>query len=109
MSAPQHHTGERLPSGASVTSVVFSKHPDGTTVEDVRDSRGGRSVQAIAPEGSVASNQQKLAQRLRDALVNNATFLQGGVSDHDQTQALTRQLNALIRTVLSQQDTTVGT
>lgn len=66
-------------------------------------------MQAIPPAGSVAYNQEKLAQRLRDALVSNATFLSGGVSDHDQIAALTRQLDALIRVVLGKYETTVGT
>jgi hypothetical protein len=105
----QHHTGEQLPNGATVTSVVFAQHPDGTTVEDVRDSFGNRSVQAIAAEGSPASNQAKLKARAIAALTNNATYLSGGVADHEQVQALTRQVDTLIRIVLALSDTTVGT
>jgi hypothetical protein len=105
----QHHTGEQLPNGAFVTSVVFSRHADGTTVEEMHDSHGGRTVTPIPPEGSIASNQAKLGQRLRDALVSNASFLSGGVSDHDQVMALTREIDALIRVVISRFETTVGT
>ena len=105
----KHHTGQRLSNGATVTAVVFSRHADGTTVEDVTDSRGNRTVQAVPPPGSVAGNQEKLAQRLRDALVSNATFLSGGVSDHDQVQALTREIDALIRVTISRFESTVGT
>ena len=105
----QHVVGQKLPSGAVVTSVVFDTRPDGTTVEVMHDSRGGRTVQATPPAGSPAGNQEKLSQRLRDALVNNATFLSGDVSDHDQVAALTRQIDALIRVTISRFETTAGT
>jgi hypothetical protein len=106
----QHRVGQVLSNGATVLSVDFREHPDGTTVEDVRDTRGNRSVQAIPVEGSAASNQQTLSARARAALVNNATFLAGvNADDHEQVQALTRQMDALIRIVLGLTETTVGT
>ena len=109
MTGAKHVVGQVLSTGATVRSVVFSTHPDGTTVEEMRDSHGNRSVQAVPPPGSVAGNQEKLSQRLRDALVSNATFLSGGVSDHDQIVALTRQLDAVIRVAISRYESTVGT
>ena len=109
MSLAKHVVGQKLSNGAVVSNVAFTVHDDGTTVEVMQDSRGNRSVQATPPAGSIAGNQEKLSQRLRDALVNNATFLSGGVSDHDQVIALTREIDALIRVVISRFESTVGT
>ena len=105
----KHRVGQKLPNGSRVISVVFEQLGDGTTVEEVHDSSGGSSLQVVPIPGSPAANAQTLQQRLRDALVNNATYHSGGVSDHEQVEALTRQLDALIRVSISRFETTVGT
>lgn len=108
----QHVVGQRLPNGRVVTAVEFQTLGDGTTIEDVHDSRGGRSVQAIAPQGSPAANQEKLRRRVLNGLIDNATFLSASPNALEQAaqiQALTRQVSALARIVLGQTETTVGT
>lgn len=109
---PQHRVGQRLPSGRVVTFVTFQTLGDGTTIEEVHDDQGGRSVQAIAPAGSVASNQEKLRRRVLNGVIDNATFLASSPNALEQiaqVQALTRQVSALTRIVLGQTETTVGT
>jgi SRSO17 transposase len=58
-------------------------------------------------------NQQALAGKAQAALTTNATFLglasPSTAQNTAQVQALTRQVNALVRLVLDQFDTTAGT
>ena len=101
------HVGQILPDGNIVESVEFEEFGD-FTVERMRDSSGGGSMHVIPRPGTPAANHQQIMQRLRDALVNNATFLLGG-DDHEQIVALTRQVNAVIRVTLQKFDVTKGT
>jgi hypothetical protein len=103
----RHVVGQHLPNGSTVTTVVFETLGDGTTIEEVHDSSGGGTISVVPIAGSPAANAQQLQQRLRDALVNNATYLSD--APDDQTQALTRQIDALIRVQLNKYETTKGT
>jgi hypothetical protein len=81
------------------------------------------SYYIIAPDGSrqpvtetvpdSVVNQQALAGKAQAALAVNATFLglasPSTAQNTAQVQALTRQVNALVRLVLDQFDTTAGT
>lgn len=50
-----------------------------------------------------------LHARLRDALIENTSYLLGALpGDHDQIAALTRQVDGLIRLALTMFDSTVG-
>jgi hypothetical protein len=70
--------------------------PDGVR-EITTDENGNVSDTFIPAEGSRVWVHDKAALLLRDALVENVAFLEGGGEDHEQLIALTRQVNALIR------------
>ena len=107
--AAKFHVGQILPDGAVVESVEFEDMGD-FTVERMRDSSGGGSMEAIPRPGTPAANQQQIMQRLRDAIVNDASFLlDKAADDHEQIRALTRQVTALARVALGRYETASGT
>lgn len=115
--AAQYTVGQVLPNGATVTADTFVTLADGTTVETMTASNPTGSVDRefiVTPgAGTPAANQQTLTAKAQAALINNATFLVIGNPTQaqavTQVQALTRQVNALIRLALNQFDTTTGT
>jgi hypothetical protein len=105
--------GQLLPNGAHVSADTFVTLADGTTVETMADDKDNHTVQTIPGPATPMANQQTLQQRAQNALVNNATYL--AITNPTTNQAvaqvaaLTRQMDAVIRVLLSQYDTTVGT
>ena len=103
-----HVIGDRLGNGATVTHVSFEELPDGSTVEEMHDSADNHTTTFTPAAGSPADVRATLEQRLRDALRDNALFLTTTMRD-PQVEALTRQVDALIRFALNQYETTAGT
>lgn len=105
--------GQTLPSGAKVTADTVQTLADGTTVETMTDSAGNSQTITTPGAGTAAANQQNITAKAQAALVNNVTFLAIGSPTQaqaiTQVQALTRQVDALIRMVLNQFDATTGT
>jgi hypothetical protein len=113
----QFVVGQVLPNGSTVSFDSFVTQGDGTTVEtmDATYPSGAKdhSIITTPGAGTPAANQSTLQQRAQIALVSNATYL--AITNPTTNQAvaqvaaLTRQVNALIRVVLAQFDSTVGT
>lgn len=103
-----HVVGDRLGNGATVIHVAFEELPDGSTLEEMHDSAGNHERILTPAPGSPPEVRAKLEQRLKDALANNATFLTTAMRD-PQIEALTRQVDALIRFALSDYTTDKGT
>lgn len=82
--------------------------PDGTQIITTTTTNG-QTVQVIPGLGTPGANRDTLVQRANTALANNSTFLAIGAPTQAQAvaqvQALTRQVNALIRFTLGQFDT----
>jgi hypothetical protein len=114
---PVYTVGELLPNGATVTADAFTTAGDGTTTETMTSTNPSGSTNhetIVTPgTGTPAANSATLQQRAQIALINNATYL--AITNPTTNQAvaqvaaLTRQVNALIRVVLAQFDSTVGT
>lgn len=100
--------GEKLANGATVTHVSLEASPDGSTVEEMHDSHDNHTRTFTPAPGSPADVRATLERRLRDALVNNAAFLTTAMRD-PQVEALTRQVDALIRFALNDYTTDKGT
>ena len=113
----QYTVGQLLPNGATVTFDSFVTNSDTSTTEimDATYPSGGidRTIITIPGVGTPGANAGTLQQRAKDALVNNATYLAIGAPTQaqaiTQVAALTRQMDAVIRVLLNQYDTTVGT
>ena len=113
----QYTIGQVLPSGATVTADTFTTLADGTTVEtmDATYPSGAKDHTVITTPGAgtPAANQQSIQSKAQAALVNNATYLAipspTTAQAVAQVAALTREVNAIIRLLLNQFDTTTGT
>lgn len=105
---PIHAVGDHLGNGATVTHVSFEELSDGSTVEEMHDSADNHTRIFTPARGSPADVRATLEQRLKDALSDNATFLTTAMRD-PQVEALTRQVDALIRFTLNDYTTDKGT
>jgi hypothetical protein len=113
----KYTVGQLLPNGATVTVDTFATLSDGTTIETMEATypNGAKDHETDTTPGAntSAANQATLQQRAQVALVNNATYLAIGTPTTgqaiSQVAALTRQMDAVIRVLLSQYDTTAGT
>jgi hypothetical protein len=109
----EYTVGDVLPSGATITAIQTKEHPDGSVTETMEATHPSGAVDThtthVPAEGSHADVLQKVATRLNAALADNTTWLSNPGPDHEQVQALTRQVNALIRQVLGLFDATTGT
>ena len=109
--------GQVLPNGATVTADSLTTQPDGTTVElmiaTYPSGAVDRTTITTPAAGSPIAVAQTLESKAQAALVNNATYLAIGTPTTAQAiaqvAALTRQVDAVIRMILNQFDTTVGT
>jgi hypothetical protein len=108
----EYTVGEVMPSGATVTSVRSEEHPDGSITETIEATHPSGAVDHHITTRSAALDViSRVDATLRAGLVNNVTWLMTDdpTTDHEQIQALTRQVNALIRQVLGLFDAATGT
>jgi hypothetical protein len=84
--------GDTLTNGHKIVRAENTELWDGAHHHFYEDEHGNRTTELHTPESLL---DQTVTQRLHDALVDNATYLNGNKKD-DQLAALTRQVNALI-------------
>jgi len=109
--------GQVLPNGARVTTDEVTTAPDGSTVEHIvaHYPNGAWDEETIFTPGpgTPEANRQMTHQRVRDGLIDHATYLADPATTFEalvaQVEALTRQVNRLARIVLNEHDTTAGT
>jgi hypothetical protein len=107
-----YHVGDLLPNGATVTADSFVTLPDGSTVEDVHDSKGNEQVITIPGPGSPVANALTIQQRVQANLATLETWISnnptGAVLTGPQTLVLAKMLVGLCRLLLAENQTVGG-
>lgn len=98
---------------ATIISDTTATAADGTTVQTIIYSDGGRSVQTVPGPGTPAANLTTIQGKALTALTANATYLAISVPTNAQVAAqvalLTKESNGVIRLLLGRLDSTSGT